>query len=177
MGVGKSAVAKRLSRRVGSRFFDTDVWIVRTAGMPIPEIFARYGEPHFRELETKAARAASLHGNRIVATGGGILGRDENLSWLQCNGVLVALTARPEVILARTAPWDNRPILRTAANPREAVERLLAEREPRYALADWSLDTSDLTVPQVVDQLCEALPSLFPVAATRSRSGPESSAR
>lgn len=170
MGVGKSAVARQLGHRLNRRVFDTDAWIVRKAELPIPEIFARFGESRFRDLETRAAQAAARYGNRVVATGGGILGRDENLEWLRHRGVLIALQARPEVILARTAPWENRPMLRTAANPQEAVERLLAEREPRYALADWTVDTSDLTISEVVDQICAALPSLYQAAVIRSES-------
>lgn len=168
MGTGKSAVGRLLSRRLGRPFFDTDAWIARRAGMPIPEIFRRLGEGAFRALETEAAREAASRRGQVVATGGGILSRDENVALLRSSGVLVCLRARPEVILARTAPWESRPLLRAASDPREAVERLLAERAPRYALADWSVDTSDLSVEQVADAICERLPSLFETAATRS---------
>lgn len=159
MGTGKSAVGRLLARRLHRRFCDTDCWIVREAGLPIPELFERFGETAFRDVETAAAREVSRPQALVVSTGGGILGRDENLALLRQGGYLVCLTARPEVILARTAPWENRPMLRTAANPREAVEKLLEERSARYALADWSVDTSDLTVDQVVENICTELSS------------------
>lgn len=168
MGTGKSAVGRLLARALRRRRFDTDLWVSRTAGLPIPEIFARYGEETFRDLETEAARVVSFPSGLVVSTGGGILGRDENVELLRKGGALVCLEARPEVILARTAPWESRPMLRTALDPREAVTRLLEERAPRYALSDWTLDTSDLTLDQVVDQLCARLPSLFQAAAIRS---------
>src|SRR3954452_24694484 len=168
MGTGKSAVGRRLARRLGRRVFDTDVWVARRAGAAIPEIFERDGERRFRDLETQAAREVSRRRGLVVSTGGGILGRDENLELLRSGGALVCLQARPEVILARTAPWEGRPMLRTAPDPRQAVERLLAERGPRYALADWTLDTSDLTADQVVDRICARLPPLSEIAATRS---------
>jgi shikimate kinase len=76
---------------------------------------------------------------------------------LKANGRLVCLTARPEVILARTAPWHDRPLLAGAADPREAVERLLAARAERYRLAELTLDTSDLAVAAVADAILALL--------------------
>ena len=104
----------------------------------------------------------------VVSTGGGIVGRDENLALLRRGGILISLQARPEVILERTKPWDERPMLRTAPDPRAAIDRLLADRAPRYALADWTLDTSDLSLDDSVRRICRQLPSLFREHATRS---------
>lgn len=168
MGTGKSAVGRALARRLRRPFVDTDVWVTGEASMPIPSLFAEFGEQAFRDLETQAARRVSEPAGLVVSTGGGILGRDENAALLRSGGILICLSAKPEVILRRTAPWENRPMLKTAANPAEAVRSLLAERAPRYALADWTLDSSDLTIPQVVDQICARLPSLFQEWSTRS---------
>lgn len=168
MGTGKSAVGRNLARRLRRQFLDTDNWIRCEAGMTIPEVFERFGETAFRDLETEAARAVAREQRTVVSTGGGMLGRDENVRLLQSNGVLICLQARPEVILERTAPWEGRPMLKTAPNPREAVEQLLAARADRYALADWTLETSDLQVDEVVDQICEKLPSLSAIVRTRS---------
>lgn len=174
MGTGKSAVGRRLARRLNRPFVDTDAWIVRRAGRSIPEIFQLHGETAFRDLETAAARAYSRPSRCVLSTGGGMLGREENVALLRQGGVLICLDAAPEVILERTAPWEGRPMLKTAANPRQAVERLLAERAERYALADWRIDTSDLSLDQVTEAICERLPSLFQAAATRFESGPAS---
>lgn len=160
MGTGKSAVGRQLARRLRRDFLDTDQWIRLEAGMSIPEIFRQFGETAFRDLETAAARHIASRSGLVVSTGGGMLGRDENLKVLRSNGVLICLQARPEVLLERTKPWEGRPMLKTAANPRQAIERLLAERAPRYALADWTLDTSDMEIGQVVNTICEKLPSL-----------------
>jgi shikimate kinase len=168
MGTGKSAVGRSLARRLRRRFVDTDQWIRCEAGMTIPEIFERFGEQAFRDLETEAARAVSHLRRAVVSTGGGMLGRDENVELLRAGGVLINLQARPEVILERTAPWEGRPMLKTAPDPRQAVEQLLAARAPRYALADWTLDTSDMQIEEVVDQICEKLPSLSRIARTPS---------
>lgn len=160
MGTGKSAVGRQLARRMRREFLDTDQWIRLEAGMSIPEIFSRFGETAFRELETAAARHVASSSGLVVSTGGGMLGRDENVELLRSNGVLICLQATPEVLLERTKPWEGRPMLKTAANPRQAIEQLLEQRRPRYALADWTLDTSDMEVGQVVNRICEKLPSL-----------------
>jgi shikimate kinase len=160
MGTGKTTVGRLLARRLYRQFLDTDAWVVGTTGMLIPEIFAEFGEKAFRDTETEAARHVAESERLVVSTGGGIMGREENIRLLRKNGVLINLTARPEVIVRRTAPWTNRPILRDAPNPEEAVERLLAERAPQYAQADWTFDTSELPLPEVVDLICARLPSL-----------------
>jgi len=160
MGTGKSAVGRQLARRLRRDFLDTDQWIRVEAGMSIPEIFSRFGETAFRDLETAAARHVAQSSGLVVSTGGGMLGRDENVELLRSNGVLICLQASPEVLLERTKPWDGRPMLKTAANPREAIERLLEERQPRYSLADWTLDTSEMQIGQVVNKICEKLPYL-----------------
>ena len=157
MGTGKSAVGRQLARRLHRPYLDTDQWIIREAGMPIPELFERFGETAFRDVESKAVDYLCSRSGLVVSTGGGILGRDENLEALSSSGTLICLSARPEVILARTAPWENRPMLRTAANPREAVERLLRERAEKYGRADLTVDTSDLSVREVVDEICARL--------------------
>jgi len=167
MGVGKSAAGTALARRLRREFVDTDELIAQAAGMDIPSIFRAEGEAGFREREEAAAAQVGARRGLVVATGGGILGREANVSALRRGGVLIGLVARPEVILRRTAPWEERPLLR-GPDPPLAVERLLAERAPQYALADWTLDTSDLEIGGVVDRICEKLPSLYPLASTRS---------
>jgi shikimate kinase len=160
MGTGKSAVGRGLARRLHRRFLDTDSWIRAEAAMSIPEIFERFGEQAFRDLETEAAREVSRRQRTVVSTGGGILGREENVRLLKTNGIMICLTARPEVILARTAPWEGRPMLKTAPDPAQAVERLLSERAAQYGQAHWLIDSSDGSIEEVVDRICEKLPSL-----------------
>jgi shikimate kinase len=168
MGTGKSAVGERLAAALGWPLLDTDAVIEERAGCRIAEIFARAGEPGFREQESAVVAEAAARDCVVIATGGGVLGRDENVACLKANGRLVCLTARPEVILDRTAPWGDRPLLATASDPRQAVERLLGARAPRYALADLTIDTSDLTVEQVAGRILTAL-RLAPGAPRRTK--------
>ena len=157
MGTGKSVVGKRLAARLGHEFLDTDALVVESAGQPIAAIFAAEGEAGFRDRETAVVRALMGITHAVVATGGGILGRDENFTRLRQIGPLVCLTARPAVILERTRPWIDRPMLSRAPDPLAAVEQLLSERAPRYALADLTVDTSDETVDEVVEEICRKL--------------------
>src|SRR3712207_6229276 len=111
MGTGKSAVGRALAARLGRRFVDTDALIEVAAGVPIPRIFAEGGEGVFRSFESSVIAEAAELCSAVIATGGGALGRAENVARLRETGHLVCLTARPEVILERTAPWSNRPML------------------------------------------------------------------
>jgi shikimate kinase len=154
MGTGKSVVGKRLAERRGWRYIDTDDLVVGSAGCAISALFEQEGEGGFRDRETAAIRSLLGVEEAAVATGGGILGRDENVSLLRSIGPLICLKARPEVILERTRPWQDRPLLAASREPQATVERLLSERAPRYALADVTIDTSDLAVEEVVDEIC-----------------------
>jgi shikimate kinase len=157
MGTGKSAVGRMLAERLGLPLVDTDTLIEERVGRPISRIFATEGEAAFRDLESAVVAEVAAGGPAVIATGGGVLGRDENVARLKATGRLVCLTARPEVILARTVPWDDRPLLSAAPDPRAAVETLLQARAARYALSDLSVDTSDLTVDEVADRVLALL--------------------
>jgi shikimate kinase len=157
MGTGKSVVGKRLAERLSWRFLDTDELVVEAAGCSIPDIFQTESEAGFRDRETAALRGLVGIADTAIATGGGVMGRDENVTLLRSFGPLICLTARPEVILERTRPWQDRPLLAASPDPLSAVERLLADRASRYALADRVIDTSDRSVESVVDEICREL--------------------
>jgi shikimate kinase len=157
MGVGKSTVGRLLARRLGCRFQDLDERIVAESGCCIPDIFAREGEAGFRERETAALRALRGESGWVIAAGGGAMGRDANVVLMHALGRIICLTARPEVILERTRPWQDRPMLAGAPDPLRRIEELIAARAPRYALADLTVDTSELTVEEVVEGVCRAL--------------------
>ncbi|MBP1690033.1 MAG: Shikimate kinase [Deltaproteobacteria bacterium] len=156
MGTGKSEVGRRLAQRLGRSFVDTDQLIEEHTGKRIPAIFAEDGEPAFRAFEREAVAEAAGRGRAVVAIGGGAVLDPENVRCLRAAGVLVYLTARPEIILGRVGAASNRPLLRD--DPRAAVTRLLAERGPVYAAAaDITVDTSERTADEVVAEIQQAL--------------------
>ncbi|MEM8805190.1 MAG: shikimate kinase [Cyanobacteria bacterium P01_G01_bin.38] len=138
MGAGKSTVGKRLAEHLGYRFLDTDTVIEQTAGHPISQIFAEQGEAAFRDLETQVLNQVSTYPRLVVATGGGMVIKQMNWSYLQY-GAVVWLDVPVEQLVARLTGDVSRPLLQTSAQTadlRAKLEDLLAQRHRRYAQAD-----------------------------------------
>jgi shikimate kinase len=160
MATGKSEVGRRLARRLGRAFVDTDHVVESRAGKSVAAIFASEGEPAFRRLEREAVADVVAQAEVVVALGGGAVLDPANVACVRQAGVLVCLTARPDTILARIGDVAHRPLL-AGGEPRATVERLLAERREAYErAADLMVDTSDRSVDEVVDAIREKLPAL-----------------
>jgi len=157
MAVGKSAVGRQLARRLKRRFVDLDRVIETSAGLKVKRIFREQGEAYFRKLEKDALARVLDDERQIIATGGGVIMDQENLDLLREKAFLICLTASTDVLLKRVGKGSKRPLLK-GPDRRERIERLLQEREEKYALADSSVDTSELTVDQVVDKIIALLP-------------------
>lgn len=129
--------------------------IEKREGRSVAEIFARDGEPHFRACEREAIAAAVAERDVVVATGGGAVVDDANFRALRDASLLVCLTAEPGVILARTR-GGSRPLLQSG--DREGrIRELLAARAGAYARVPHSIDTSHLSVDQIVDRILALL--------------------
>ena len=126
-GSGKSTLGRILADRLGRELIETDEEIVRMAGMEITEIFSRFGEKHFRDLESEVIRRASLQGGRIISTGGGSVLRSGNVDALKMNGTVVFLD-RP---VTDIVPTDDRPL----ADNTDKLMGLYTERYPVYTAA------------------------------------------
>ncbi|MEO0455892.1 MAG: shikimate kinase [Cyanobacteria bacterium P01_A01_bin.114] len=134
MGAGKSTVGKCLAEQLGYRFLDTDTVIEQTAEQPISQIFADQGEGAFRDLETQVLNQVSTYPRLVVATGGGMVIKPINWSYLQY-GAVVWLEVPVDQLVARLEGDASRPLLQTA-DLRTKLEDLLAQRHDRYAQAD-----------------------------------------
>lgn len=165
MATGKSSVGRELAKRLSFEVVDTDDLIERKAGRTISEIFAEEGEKAFRDRETEIAREVSLGAGRVIITGGGIVLREANMQALREAGPVFCLAASPEVVLKRTEGTSHRPLLRTE-DPELKIRELLGFREPFYSKADHRIDTSSLTVPEVVDRIVEILSEKHPEILT-----------
>lgn len=151
MGTGKTAIGEAAAARLGYAFVDTDAVIEARAGRSISRIFAEDGEPAFRRLETQVVTAVAAQGGSVIATGGGVPLSQENMRQLRRNGLIVALHAEPEAILARLGDGVERPLL--GADPEGSVRRLLKERAAVYGAADLVIETSSLPVEAAADRV------------------------
>ncbi len=135
-GSGKTTVGEHLCRLTGRKMADTDKLVEEKAGMGIPEIFSRYGEGHFRKLETEALGEVSKESGLVIATGGGVVTIPENLPLLRQNSLCVYLERDPE-LLAR----EGRPISMS-----RDIKELARERKPLYrAFQERTYQNEDCT--------------------------------
>lgn len=151
-GSGKSAVGRRLARRLGWDFIDLDQRIVAMAGRTIERIFAESGEERFRELEASATLELRGRDRLVLAPGGGWITRPETVSLLRPPACLVYLSVAPAVALRRL---ERSPVVRpllSGPDPEAALQRLLKERQAVYETADVTVD-AELIVEKVVTEL------------------------
>lgn len=154
MGTGKSALGRRVAHLARRPFLEMDAELEHRAGKPIARIFAEEGEAAFRAMETRLAEEWGRLDGQVISCGGGVVLREENLRALGANGVLVCLTARPEVILERTARSKKRPLL-AVADPGAKIRELLAARAPFYAQIPVQVDTSDADLDRLAETLLD----------------------
>jgi len=154
MGTGKSAVGRRVAVLADRPFLEMDAELERRAGKSITRIFAEDGEAAFRDRESALAEEWGRKDGAVISCGGGVVLREQNLRALGARGVLVCLTARPDVILERTARSKKRPLL-DVADPGAKIRELLAARAPHYARVPHQLDTSDADVDELAERLLD----------------------
>ena len=156
MAAGKTVVSRRLARSLGWSFVDLDAVIEAGEGLAVREIFASRGERYFRERE-KAALGQVLEGSeQVIALGGGAVVDPDNLRLLKERSLLIRLKVSPQTVLSRTGETDDRPLLQ-GPDRLKRIEELSAQRESIYAEADFTLDTDELTVDQVVQRIQQQL--------------------
>mgnify|MGYP006275390989 CR=1 FL=1 len=141
MGAGKTAVGKALAQRLGVPFRDSDAEIETAANMSVAEIFARDGEPFFREKESQVLERLLEEPPGVLSTGGGVFLSERNRKAIAARAVAVWLRAGQDLLWQRVRHKDTRPLLRTE-NPRATLAELCARREPEYAKADVIVDSA-----------------------------------
>jgi len=152
MGTGKTAVGKVLAKRKDWQFLDLDELIELNEKMAITDIFSKKGEPYFRKIETLALKQASGEKKFVVACGGGIVINPDNIKIMKETGLIICLMSTADVILKRTQGYTHRPLL-NVLNPKKQIALLLKLRAPYYAKAHKCIDTSKLSVKEVVGEI------------------------
>jgi shikimate kinase len=152
MGVGKSTVGRRLARRLGVPFVDSDSAIEDASGLPAAEVFERYGERDFRDGERRLV-ARLIEGEvRVIATGGGAYVDPRTRELLNERAITVWLDAPVDILAERTSRRDTRVQLRTG-DPKAVLERLSEERRPSYKEAHIHVKSGDGAHRDVVDAI------------------------
>ncbi len=160
MGAGKSSVGRRLGARLALPFIDADTEIETAAGMSIPEIFARHGEPAFRSGEQRVIARLLEGGPQVLATGGGAFMSADTQAAVRARGVSVWLKADFEVLMRRIKRRTDRPMLKTD-DPAATLKALLDVRDPVYAQADLTIESREVPHGTVVDEIIAGLQRLL----------------
>jgi len=165
MGAGKSSIGRRLAARLGIPFIDADAEIESAAGMTIPEIFDKHGEPYFRAGEARVIARLLDNGPQVLATGGGSLMDAQTRALIGEKGVSIWLKADIDVLLKRTKRRNDRPLA-------EKIKDLLPIREPLYAQADIVVQSRDEPHENIVDEIMIQLPRRLGVGGNKTSRPP-----
>ena len=160
MGVGKSTIGRRLAKKLGWKFMDSDAEIERAAGCSISDIFAIHGEPIFRDLEQRVIqRLLSAETPVVLATGGGAWIQPAVREIIKGTATSVWLRAELDVLLERVSRRNYRPLLQKG-DKRQILSKLMQERYPIYAEADFVVDSAlgphEAVVESVLATLAQA---------------------
>jgi shikimate kinase len=159
MGAGKSTVARLAATRLGWDWVDTDDEVEAASGTTVADIFARHGEPHFRQEETRAIDAVLRRSQPLViSVGGGAVLDEGNRQRLRGAGTVVWLRARPDTLVERVGHGADRPLLAGggSADRVEILRRLDLERRPFYdEVAHGIVDVDGLDAPTVAEQVLD----------------------
>ncbi|MEB3294534.1 MAG: shikimate kinase [Synechococcales bacterium] len=152
MGSGKSTIAPLLAQHLAYQFFDTDTVIEQVTHSSIPDLFAQAGEESFRAIETQVLAELSPYGRKAIATGGGIVLKPENWSYLR-NGVVIWLDVPLEILQARLQDDQTRPLLQ-GTELSDRLHHLDQQRRNLYAQADLHIP---ITPPDTPNSICDRI--------------------
>ena len=158
MGSGKSAIGRRLAKKLGLTFADSDQLVSKMAGVSIADIFDLAGEAKFRDMEFRAIQNQLQQPPHVLATGGGAFCEPETAALLRKNATVVWLQASPRTLLKRIGDITSRPLLQNGP-PLEILQQLQTDRVPFYREAHIHLNTDGMTTPKSVATLVNALDS------------------
>lgn len=149
MGAGKTAVGKALAKVMNYNFIDTDELIEKEQKITIKEIFEKYGEQYFRDLEHEVCKKIADMEKTIVSTGGGVMTYQRNCDAIKKGGKVIFLDASFYVICERIGEDDTRPLFKDKAK----AENLYNERKEKYKVASDIVINGDMTVEKTVAEV------------------------
>ena len=156
MGVGKSTVGRRLARRLGLPFIDSDSEIEEAVGLPAGEVFERYGEEDYRDGERRLVARLVDGEVRVISTGGGVFCDPGTRKLLKERTITIWLDAPVDVLAERTSRRDTRPLLKNG-DLKGTLRRLADVECEAYAEADLHVKSGDGAHKDVVEAIVRAL--------------------
>jgi len=156
MGAGKTAIGRRLAKRLDLKFIDADDEIEIAAGCSIEDIFKEHGETAFRDGEHRVIERLLQQPTHVLATGGGAFMDPRTRASIKQCGISVWLRADTEVLWQRVSRRGHRPMLKTD-DPRATLSALIDQRYPIYAEADVTVESRDGPPEETVDRVLDAL--------------------
>jgi len=156
MGAGKSSIGRRVATRLSLPFIDADAEIEAAAGCSITEIFERYGEEEFRAGERRIVARLLAGPAHVLAAGGGAFMNEQTRKIIAIRGISIWLRADLEVLLQRVSRRTDRPMLQVA-DQRTSLIELMERRNPLYARADLTVESTDGPLEQTADRVIEVL--------------------
>lgn len=160
MGSGKTTIGKCLASKIEYRFFDTDLLIEKVTQSSINEIFAQEGEATFRQLETQILEQLCAYTRAVIATGGGIVLKPKNWSYLR-HGLVIWLNSPVEILYQRLITNKTRPLLKEG-NLLDKLTNLTQQRRAFYAQADLVIDTASEQNPEIIaNSILEQIPTVL----------------
>jgi shikimate kinase len=169
MGSGKTTIGRELAARIDAPFFDLDELVETAEKMSVKDIFAQHGEPYFRKRERDILRSTKYLEAAVIATGGGTFTFDENIQFIQSEGLSVYLSAPYSLLRARIGDKAaERPLFRDDLSTHE----LYANRIRYYRMSDITIDIREEETPaEIVERLVLELPKNVLDAARRATYG------
>ena len=153
MGAGKSSVARALVEQLHCPLVEMDEQIVKEQGMSINEIFEKYGEDRFREIESQLILALGSRQASVISCGGGVVVRAENTEYMKKSGRIVYLQASPQTVYDRVKNSNDRPILKGHMNV-EYIAQLMEKRRALYeAAAELTVVTDGKSTKEIAGEI------------------------
>lgn len=157
MGSGKTTIGAELKKVLPEyTYVDIDNLIEKSTQKKISEIFLKYGEPHFRVLESNKIKNVMKNDNQIISLGGGAFENEENRNILLNNSKVFYLKASPEDIFNRIKEETHRPLLKRNFSI-EKITEIIDKRRKNYEKAHFTIDTTHKTPYNIVKEILGVL--------------------